>query len=320
MVLKDLNNLKVDGKHDVNVLVTKVTVETARSGKEYVTLHLMDQTGETKAKYWEKDIIDDVKPGTVISATIDAKEYNGSMGFVVKGYKVLKDEKPENYKNTFIPDAEVMKNYLREKMTEIYRERPDLKTVLMRLFAETESDNFFNWAAAIGMHHAEEHGLLYHTVSMLKHAEKLADSAKETFGVDVDRHLVATAIILHDYFKIKEYRMNDAGRGEVTKFVILGHIQMASQFIGYLYYDKTISEELYLQLSHAVSAHHGELEFGSPVVPATIEAFIVHMADMFDSRMFMYVDEMRKLDEGTMSQNRNFGLGTNVYRPVKTQK
>jgi 23S rRNA maturation-related 3'-5' exoribonuclease YhaM len=41
-------------------------------------------------------------------------------------------------------------------------------------------------------------------------------------------------------------------------------------------------------VEHAILAHHGKLEFGSPVVPANVEAYLVHIADAISASTHQY--------------------------------
>lgn len=317
MLIKELNSYKKEGLCETKAMICKLGTEKAKTGKEYANVSLQDSTGELIVKCWEADICDKLKVGDIVAFTLDGKEYNGKIGFVIKNYILLQNENPKEYQNSFTPDEQTMISYLRSKIAEIYKERPDLKVVLDSLASTFGFNDFFKWAAGCGVHHATINGLLFHTTSMLKHADKLMESTEAAYDLKVDKQLVNTAIIMHDFFKIKEYAMNEAGRAEVTKYVILGHIQMASQFVAHLYYQGLIDEELFLTLSHALSAHHGELEYGSPVKPATLEAHIIHTVDIFDSRVYIFKDELRKINEGELSANRNFALGTNVYHPIQ---
>ena len=316
MMIKEINTTKVEGKFDSKAMVTKMSRETGRTGKEHCLLTLTDSTDELKARYWETDIFDKVKVGDIVAVNIEAKPFNNVMSFTLKTFYLLTGEDPAMYRNSFVPDEEEMKNYLRSKIADIYKSRSDLRVVLEQLFAKEDINKFFKWAAATCMHHGELNGLLFHTVSMLRHAEALMETVPLTYGIEPDRHLVNTAIIMHDFFKTKEYVMNEAGKADVSKYVILGHIVMGAQFLGYLKYAELIGEELYLQLSHILVSHHGELEYGAAARIATVEAHIVHTVDNFDAKMYMLKSEYRKTNEGELAANKHFGLQTNVYNPI----
>ena len=59
----------------------------------------------------------------------------------------------------------------------------------------------------------------------------------------------------------------------------------------------SLSEKLRTHLSHILLSHHGQREFGSPVVPATPEELIVSSADELDFRMFCWKDSVKNLTD-----------------------
>ena len=78
-------------------------------------------------------------------------------------------------------------------------------------------------------------------------------------------------------------------------------------------------QQLLLELEHIILAHHGELEYGSPKVPMTMEALIIHMADNTDAKLKM-VEEFLKNDqtEGEWTDYNRF-MGRNFYKGSKEE-
>ena len=137
---------------------------------------------------------------------------------------------------------------------------------------------------AVSHHHAYANGLLEHTVSVAACAKAMAESMAAS-GYDVDKETVIAGALLHDIGKLESYRM--APVPEITvEGALLDHVAQ-----GYLRFSELaaqfgLSEKLRTHLSHILLSHHGQREFGSPVVPATPEALIVSSADELDFRMF----------------------------------
>lgn len=295
-------------------LCTKVTKETTRNGKSYATVTLQDQSGEIAAKFWGTDILDDGVVGLVLDVRLQIQDYNGNHSYILLGYSKT-DENPSQYSNSFVPNVDNMKKYLTAVIKEITDKRPDYRVVIKELFQKGKLEDFYTYPAAKSMHHDEKYGLLFHTTSIMHHADSLIKSTEKCYGIKINRELVMLAVLLHDFFKTKEYSINEVGKGDISKYFLIGHIVMAAQFVGYLYYENKIDEDTYLELTHIINSHHGQLEYGSPTVPSTVEAFIVHIADLFDSRIYMFKSEYNGLEEGDMSEKKNFGLGTSVYKP-----
>ena len=144
-------------------------------------------------------------------------------------------------------------------------------------------------------HHAYANGLLEHTVSVAACAKAMAESMAAS-GYDVDKEIVIAGALLHDIGKLESYRM--APVPEITvEGALLDHVAQ-----GYLRFSELsaqfgLSEKLRTHLSHILLSHHGQREFGSPVVPATPEALIVSSADELDFRMFCWKDSVKNLTD-----------------------
>jgi 3'-5' exoribonuclease len=130
------------------------------------------------------------------------------------------------------------------------------------------------------MHHARLGGLLEHTLSVMGLAERACAHYR-----DLNRDLVLAGVFLHDVGKTAElsyqrsFGYTDAGN-------LLGHIALEAEWISRAMGKiPMFPEELRLQILHIVLSHHGRLEFGSPVLPKTPEALLVHYLDDLDGKL-----------------------------------
>ena len=313
-----LKEIKEESLVNISLLVNKLTLKTSSTGKEYYDVSLQDKSMETVAKYWDTDIVAKVKPGEVINAKLDAKVYKGTLGFTLKGFELNKLANPEEYKNFFTPSESEIKKDLGKYIKFVKENHERYGKALDMLFNMDKEQRFFKYAAAKSVHDYREGELPYHTLSVVKACEFMAGVASKMYpGISISLPLLYTAAIMHDFFKLREYAMNEAGRADFTEYQLTGHIAEAIKFIGYLEYGQVINKEESLLLTHAVEAHHGEPEKGSMVCPGTAEAVVLHYADEFMSRMYIIKDEQMKLNPGEFSAQRNFGLGSVVYLPKK---
>jgi 3'-5' exoribonuclease len=109
----------------------------------------------------------------------------------------------------------------------------------------------------------------------------------------VNKSLLISGALLHDLGKAMEYDtgaafdFTDDGRlvGHIVRAVVI--VEKAAADLG------DISENDLRQLIHVIASHHGYLEWGSPVVPKTLEAILLHQIDMIDSRVQGYFDYLR---------------------------
>jgi 3'-5' exoribonuclease len=114
--------------------------------------------------------------------------------------------------------------------------------------------------------------------------------------------LLIAGILFHDSGKLWEnalpengFVMNYDERGE-----LIGHISIGLELVNALWRKVNAehaeawknlvpsSEDVRLHLLHLIGAHHGEMEFGSPVAPKTPEAMALHYIDNLDARLEMF--------------------------------
>jgi 3'-5' exoribonuclease len=187
--------------------------------------------------------------------------------------------------------------------------------LLSRLLAQVFASDSPTWVrfrdapAAKHYHHAYTHGLLEHSVTVAQ-----AVSALSGIFAGVSRDLAVTGALLHDIGKLDTYtdtgegiEMTDAGRlrGEI----VLGYTRVRDQIAAL----GGFPQELEQALLHIVLSHHGSLEHGSPVVPCTREATLVHMVDNLGSKLGSFDRIERELDDGAQWSSYDRGLGAVAY-------
>jgi hypothetical protein len=114
-------------------------------------------------------------------------------------------------------------------------------------------------------------------------------------------------LILHDWAKSLEYEEIAPGQFDVSRWgSLLGHLAGGPIFLERVRIKAGIemSEELWMHFNHVLLAHHGTNEWGSPVVPATFEAILVHHLDMLDGRLWQI--------DNTNDSDFHRGLHTNI--------
>lgn len=307
-------NTSTEGSFEFMALVTAVSVRPTKTGKDYLDLELTTREGVLKAKKWSATEADKaIKVGDVIKGSAKINVYQGSLSLVLSDMVPVSVD-PSEFKLTVIEPVDSLVDEFYGYVEAI--ENENLKTIVLDLLSKDEiKDNFFKHPAAKSCHHAEENGLLYHTTRMLRAANALVDVYNKITTV-VNKDLIFTGIIFHDMGKIKEMAMTAAGNGEYTKYALIGHIVMGAIEVS-RYADKgMISEETAFQLEHIILAHHGKLEYGSPVVPATPEAVLVSMVDNLDAKLFACQNDMLRIQPGEIARDGNFTLeGAHVYYP-----
>lgn len=168
---------------------------------------------------------------------------------------------------------------------------------LAAVFLDEYEPRFRRAAAARGNHHARRGGLVEHVAQMLRGALAVAGAYPA-----LNRDLLVAGVVFHDAGKLWENSLPADGfampfdeRGEM-----LGHITIGIELVNTLWRKvlateeaaawatlRPASEDVRLHLLHLLAAHHGELQFGSPVVPKTPEAWALHYVDNLDAKMEM---------------------------------
>jgi len=168
---------------------------------------------------------------------------------------------------------------------------------LARLFLAEYGPRFRRCAAARGNHHARRGGLVEHVAQMMRAALALAGAYPA-----LNRDLLIAGVLFHDSGKLWENALPADGfampfdeRGE-----LLGHITIGIELVNALWRKLALTpeaaawadlqpagEDVRLHLLHLLAAHHGELQFGSPVVPKTPEAWALHYVDNLDAKLEM---------------------------------
>ena len=139
-------------------------------------------------------------------------------------------------------------------------------------------DKYDKWPAASGMHHAFPGGLATHTYQMLHMLEGLYPCLP--YPIKIERCILA--ILFHDYGKLREY--NPEGDTQEDMY-LLGHIYISAYTLQHVLEKAQIDSEEVKCLVHCVLAHHGEKEYGSPVVPCLQEAVVINILDNLSAKV-----------------------------------
>lgn len=181
-------------------------------------------------------------------------------------------------------------------------DHPGLRELLRRCFTPEIMENFRRWPAAMRHHGAVVGGLLEHTVNVTTIAELIAHL------YPCNHDLVLAGALLHDIGKLEELE-DTIGSGYTATGRMIGHIILGMQFVQRQAESvSAVDEEMRHDLLHIILAHHTK-EFGSPVNPATIEALIVHQADLAEARLTGYLEHCQRTvgPDGWTSFSPTFG-------------
>ena len=278
-----------------------------KNGKPYENVILQDKTGTIDAKVWEPNNpgIGDYDALDYIEVYGDVNSFQGALQVSVKRIRVCREEEynPADYLPVSSKNIDTMYQELLGLVKTI--ENTYLKQLLESFFVKDEAfvKAFRNSSAAKTVHHGFVGGLLEHTLSVTK----LCDYYCNAYPI-LKRDLLLTAAMCHDIGKTKEisaFPENDyTDDGQ-----LLGHIVMGSQMVA----ERAAKIEgfphnILAQLQHCILAHHGKYEYGSPKIPAIIEAVALNYADDTDAKLqtFKEILDNNNENNGWLGYNRLF--------------
>ena len=276
-----------------------------KNGKPYENVILQDKTGTIDAKVWEPNNpgIGDYDTLDYIEVYGEVSSFQGALQVSVKRIRVCGEGEynPADYLPVSQKDIGEMYMELLAIISSI--KNTYLKQLLESFFKdETFKKKFCNSSAAKTVHHGFVGGLLEHTLSVTK----LCDYYCTMYPI-LKRDLLLTAAMCHDMGKIKEissFPENDyTDDGQ-----LLGHIVMGSMMIGeHAAKIEGFPHGLLAQVQHCILAHHGKYEYGSPKIPAIIEAVALNYADDTDAKLETFKEILENSNElGWMGYNRLF--------------
>jgi len=306
-------------EEDVNlpVLIKSAEVRIAKNGKKFIAFNFQDQSGHISAKYWnasEADIAQ-FKPGEVVLLGGKRELYQGNPQIKINSLRLATQEEGNNPAD-FMEKAPEATDEMSEALNEFIFEitNANWNRIVRKVLADHQQA-FLTYPAAKSNHHAFAGGLAFHTLSILR----LARSVAEQYPA-VNKSLLYAGAILHDLGKTIELSGPMSTEYTVAGNLI-GHIVLVDELVVEAAQTLKIDEnaEDMLLLRHVILAHHGLLEYGSPVRPQLLEAQILHDLDELDASINMLTTAYQHAEPGTFTE-RLFGMDNRrFYRPSKGQ-
>ena len=282
-------------------LVSEKQVRTNKNGAPYLQVDLRDRTGVINGKLWNVTdaIARAVEAGDFARAKGKVQTFNGALQVILSRIDRVDPTNVELAE--FMPHTDQDVGRLQQKLRESMRSlgNPHLRALAeCFLMDDAFLSAFSQCPAGIKNHHAYIGGLLEHVVNLLDGAERLAP-----LYPDVDADLLKIGVFLHDCGKIRElsFRRSFAYTNEGQ---LLGHLVLGVEMINEKLREvaaltgEPFPPELLLRIKHMILSHHGQLDFGSPVVPMTPEAILLSQLDNLDSKVHTVVRDIRE-DRGS---------------------
>jgi 3'-5' exoribonuclease len=298
---------------DQVLLVRRVERRERRDGGIYLRVRLGDRTGGVNAMVWgDVERPDDVREGEPLHVH-GRFVVNPSYGPEIR-LRALRSAQPgsfsiEDLLDSTVKDPQQMEDEVRELLGTIHNRH--LRALLDLVFGEDSElwPTYRVAPAAKYYHQAYQHGLLEHCLLVAQ-----AVSAISATFAGIDREVAVAGALLHDIGKLEAY-CEDPQKIDLTD---VGRLQ-GEIALGYYRVRRMIEEiegfprELEWAVLHIILAHHGSLEHGSPVVPCTREATLVHMIDNLGGRLGSFDRLQKELPSGQRWSSFDRAIGAGAF-------
>ena len=292
-------------------LIGNVSKGVNANGGAYLSVELRDASGSIVGKKWDATPEDEqlFVVGNVIQVVGETNKYKEQLQLKVLSAELVPLEQIDVEK--FVKAPPVAKETLIDRFNahvNSIKNEDCLK--LLKYMINKFGDKIYTYPAAVSIHHEYSSGLLMHSITM-------ADLANYLCPIyDCDHDLMIAGCLLHDLGKIIElegpivYKYSTEGK-------LLGHISIMAAELRKAADELKIKSEIPLLLEHMVLSHHGQQEFGSPVMPLTKEALLISLIDNLDSKMVVVNKAVADVEPGNFS-NKVFSLDNrSFYKPNK---
>lgn len=279
-----------DVVNDYFIAVRK-DLRSKQDGGLFLGMVFKDKTGDVGGIMWNNaaQTAQRFNPGDVVNIRGKVNLYQNRLQIRVEEVLPMREEEYDT------KDLVLVSQSAEEDLTQFKAilqtiQNPHLKLLAEAFFADAPfMKRFMNASAAKKWHHEFQGGLVRHCYEMARVAETMCELYPE-----IDRDLLLMGVFIHDIGKLEELS-HDLYSDYTTPGKLLGHLQIGCDMVT----EKIATvpefpEKLRLQLLHFVLSHHGELQYGSPVVPKTLEAIVLHHIDNLDAQAAAFTRIIRE--------------------------
>ena len=301
-----VNELAEGTKVDAPFALRSKEMRAARTGEAYLSLELADRTGQIPAVYFRPSHdAAEVPVGCVVQVRGTVTTFRGVKRVSVEALAPAQRWDAEDLMATSTRTPEELSAEFKALVGGV--RDVELRRVLRAVFGDRSFfERFSACPGSQSYHHAYLGGLLEHTSAVASLCRHLAEQYPQ-----VDGDLLVTAALLHDIGKCEELAFDTAieytDEGRLVGHVVLGMRRLREALARTR---ARIAPEKLMLLEHAILSHHGELEWGSPKRPSTLEALLLHHADNLDAKASGFAE----LLSGATRVDEAWTDATNLFR------
>ena len=274
----DLKSMKNGDHISLRMVLTKAEIRKTKTNKPYLQATFSDGTDTVSGNIW--DWAAALPELGVYDVSAVAGEYMGKkqLNNIVMRWSDNQDKSAFGIKYT--DDVQGYVTMFNNFLSRIKNET--LRNIVADVYSQVTT-SFATASSAIGVHHVGAGGNLAHTCEVALLSSTIACSL-QVLGYDVNEDLCIAGALLHDIGKIDTYEIDGPAvnmtlDGNMADHIALGFARLQQSVVAQQHPDVT------RLLGHIILSHHGSKEFGSPVTPKFMEAYVVNYADGISAMM-----------------------------------
>lgn len=274
----DLKTMKNGDHISLRMVLTKAEIRKTKTNKPYLQATFSDGTDTVSGNIW--DWAAALPELGVYDVSAVAGEYMGKkqLNNIVMRWSDNQDKSAFGIKYT--DDVQGYVTMFNNFLSRIKNET--LRNIVADVYSQVTT-SFATASSAIGVHHVGAGGNLAHTCEVALLSSTIACSL-QVLGYDINEDLCIAGALLHDIGKIDTYEIDGPAvnmtlDGNMSDHIALGFARLQQSVVAQQHPDIT------RLLGHIILSHHGSKEFGSPVTPKFMEAYVVNYADGISAMM-----------------------------------
>ena len=266
-----------------------------RQGNLYLQLTLSDKSGSVNAMQWNanQSVYDSFENGDYVIIKGTTQLFNGNLQIIVQQLKKADESRVDEADFVTLTNENIGQLIVQLRQFVDSISHPQLQSLCQQyLDSKDIMEKFSQAPAGVKNHHAYQGGLIHHVVSLMELAESVVQHYPE-----VDRDLVLAGVLLHDLSKTDELAY-ERSLEYTDEGQLVGHLVMGVELLGKQIdqweanQGMTFPNDIAIQLKHMIVSHHGQYDFGSPKLPMTLEALVLHMIDNLDAKVHQFSHAM----------------------------
>lgn len=274
----NLKTMKPGDSVSMRVVLTKADIKKTKAGKPYLQATFSDGTDTVSGNIW--DWTKALPALGVYDIAAVAGEYQGKkqLNNIVLAWSENQDKSAFGIR--YVDDVSGYVNMFNSFLSLIKSDV--LRNIVADVYSHV-STSYYSASSAMGVHHVGAGGNLVHTCEVALLASKMA-AAMKLLGYNVNEDLCIAGALLHDIGKIDTYEIDGPAvnmtlDGNMSDHIALGFARLQQSIVAQQHPDVT------RLLGHIILSHHGSKEYGSPVTPKFMEAYVVNYADGLSAMM-----------------------------------